>query len=145
MTASFNGTAWSASPQATTNSSGQLLLAGTTGPANAPCPHSDPCERLVLLGAEDFVGAARYSTSGGGGALFSYRDGDAILGQYEVVGEPPTFAVDSYDVSRGAVTGRFELTLARAFSAFRDGAFVPPDTVRLRDGRFTVPLSNQID
>ena len=145
LSASFNGREWTAAPQATVTDSGQLLIVGTTGPANAPCPYVDPCERLTLASDEAFDGAGTYGTDGNGVARFSHRDGDSVLSGYTVVGGPPTFDVTDYDPGSREVSGRFELTLALEFSAFPPGTFSLPDTIRFRNGRFAVSLSDQVE
>ena len=141
MTASVNGRAWSAVPEAEITRSGQLLLIGTVGNVGAPCPPTDPCQRLSLASDEVFQGTYDYLAGGPNGvALLTYRDGDAVLAVYRPFGTPPTLEVEAYEPETQTISGRFDLTFELESDLFPDRGITPPDTIRIENGRFRVRI-----
>jgi hypothetical protein len=141
MTASVNGRAWSAVPEARVTRSGQLLLTGTVGDVGAACPPTDPCQRLSLASDEAFQGVHGYLAGGQNGtALLTYRDGDAVLAVYKPFGTTPTLEIKAYEPETQTISGRFDLAFELESDLFPDRGITPPDTIRIENGRFRVRI-----
>ena len=135
LSAVVDGAEWQGRGYALVNQSGRLLVVGQEEGCGV-------CRSISLIGGELFEGARRYTLERDslGSSLLSYGGGDTVGSQYLAVPGSSSFEVTRYDAGGGRLAGVFSAVFVESQVTRPDGSSVPPDTIRVDEGRFALGL-----
>ena len=130
-----DGATWEARGYAVVNRSGRLLVVGQEEGCGV-------CRSIHLIGGEPFEGVGRYTLERDslGSSLLSYGGGDAVGSHYLAIPGSSSFEVTRYDAGRERLAGVFSMDFVTSDVSRPDGSSVPPDTIRVDEGRFALDL-----